>query len=92
MVTFARKLLAIGMQVFQEWIQENTSGVILLQISSSEKIEKIPASDNKGILKKIFNPIGIAGKVLVTQEFEHDNTLGFIYDILGQDKNIVDES
>lgn len=73
------------LQVFQDWILANTSGVILLQISSSEKIEKIPASDNKGILKKIFNPIGIAGKVLVTQEFEHDNTLGFIYDILGQD-------
>lgn len=72
------------LQVFQKWIRENTSGVILLQISSSEKIEKIPASDNKGILKKIFNPIGIAGKVLVTQEFEHDNTLGFIYDILGE--------
>ena len=74
------------LQVFQDWIRENTSGVVLLQISSSEKIEEIPASDNKGILKKLFNPIGIAGKVLVTQEFEHDNTLGFIYDILGQDK------
>ncbi|MBX2870521.1 MAG: patatin-like phospholipase family protein [Saprospiraceae bacterium] len=73
------------LQVFQDWIRENTSGVVLLQISSSEKIEEIPPSDNKGILKKLFNPIGIAGKVLVTQEFEHDNTLGFIYDILGQD-------
>ncbi len=73
------------LQVFQDWIRENTSGVVLLQISSSEKIEEIPANDNKGILKKLFNPIGIAGKVLVTQEFEHDNTLGFIYDILGQE-------
>ncbi len=72
-------------QVFQDWIRENTSGVVLIQISSSERIEEIPGSDNKGLVKKLFNPIGIAGKVLVTQEFEHDNTLGFIYDILGHD-------
>ncbi|MEZ5041008.1 MAG: patatin-like phospholipase family protein [Saprospiraceae bacterium] len=72
-------------QVFQDWIKENTSGVVLLQISSSEKNEKIPASDHKGVIESLFNPIGIAGKVLVTQEFEHDNTLGFIYDILGHE-------
>lgn len=73
------------LQVFQDWIKENTSGVVLIQISSSERIEEIPGSDHKGIVKRLLNPIGIAGKVLVTQEFEHDNTLGFIYDILGQD-------
>lgn len=71
------------LQVFQDWIKENTSGVVLIQISSSERIEAIPGSDHKGIVKRLLNPIGIAGKVLVTQEFEHDNTLGFIYDILG---------
>lgn len=72
-------------QVFQDWIRENTSGVVLMQISSSEKIEKINPSGNEGIIEALFNPIGIAGKVLVLQEFEHDNNLGFIYDILGRE-------
>ncbi|MCB0608830.1 MAG: patatin-like phospholipase family protein [Lewinella sp.] len=70
-------------QVFKDWIRENTSGVVLMQICSSEKIEKINPSGKKGIIESLFNPIGIAGKVLVLQEFEHDNSLGFIYDLLG---------
>ena len=72
-------------QVFQDWIRENTSGVVLLQISSSEKLEQVTPSGGQGIIESLINPIGIAGKMLVRQEFEHDNTLGFIYDILGKD-------
>lgn len=71
-------------QVFQDWILENTSGVVLLQISSSEKVEHIAPSGGLGIIESLVNPIGIAGKMLARQEFEHDNTLGFIYDLLGK--------
>lgn len=70
--------------VFRDWILENTSGVVLLQISSSEKIEQVAPSGGLGIIESLINPIGIAGKMLVRQEFEHDNTLGFIYDLLGE--------
>lgn len=72
-------------QVYQDWIRENTSGVVLVQITSSEKIEKIPTSDEKGVVESLFNPLGIAGKVLDVQELQHDNTLGFIHDLLGED-------
>jgi hypothetical protein len=72
--------------VFQEWILENTSGVVLVQISSSDRVEEITPSGGKGIVESILNPLGIAGKVLVKQEFEHDNSLGFMYDLLGEDK------
>ncbi|MCG8326680.1 MAG: hypothetical protein MI974_03290 [Chitinophagales bacterium] len=73
-------------QVFQDWIKENTSGVILLQLSSSQKIEEIGTTGGEGVIESLFNPIGIVGKVLVTQEFEQDNSLGFIDDILGAEK------
>ncbi|MCB0551700.1 MAG: patatin-like phospholipase family protein [Phaeodactylibacter sp.] len=72
-------------QVFQDWIRENTSGVVLLQISSSEKLEQVAPSGGQGIIESLINPLGIAGKVLERQEFEHDNTVGFIYDILGKE-------
>jgi len=72
-------------QVFREWILERTSGVVLVQISSSDKVEEIQASGGKGIVESILNPLGIAGKVLTKQEFEHDNSLGFMYDLLGED-------
>lgn len=73
-------------QVFKDWIKENTSGVILVQISSSEKIEEIDSSESKGVIESLFNPLGIAGKVLVVQEYQHDSNLSFIYDMLGPDQ------
>jgi len=72
-------------QVFRKWILEHTSGVVLVQISSSDKVEEIQPSGGKGIVESILNPLGIAGKVLVKQEFEHDNSLGFMYDLLGEE-------
>lgn len=73
-------------QVFRDWILENTSGVVLLQISSSQKIEQITPSGGQGVIESLFNPLGIAGKMMVIQEFEHDNSLGFMYDLLGKGK------
>lgn len=69
--------------VFKDWIKENTSGVVMVQISCSTRIETIRPSSQNGIFESLFNPLGIASKVFTIQEFEHDNSLGFIYDILG---------
>ncbi|MCB0633125.1 MAG: patatin-like phospholipase family protein, partial [Lewinella sp.] len=71
------------LQVFSDWIRENTSGVVLVQISSSPKFKDISSADGTGMISSLFNPIGIAGKVFDLQEYEHDASLGFIYDILG---------
>lgn len=73
-------------QVYQEWIRENTSGVVLVQITSSEKIEQIPTSGTKGIVESLFDPLGIAGKVLDVQELQYDNTLSFVHDLLGDEQ------
>lgn len=72
-------------QVFKDWILENTSGVVLVQISSSSRIEQIEPNNNKGIIESLFDPLGIAGQLIVLQEFEQDNSLGFIYDLMGQE-------
>ena len=72
-------------QVFQDWIKENTSGVVLIQVSGWDKLEEIQASDNEGTLESILNPLGIAGRIMMLQDYEHDNSLGLIYDILGKD-------
>lgn len=43
--------------VFQEWIGKNTSGVCLITIRDSEKIEEIPAHPYPRIFEKVFNPL-----------------------------------
>lgn len=71
-------------QVFQDWIKENTSGVVLIQISGWDKLEEIENSDRKGTLESVLNPLGIVGRIMMLQDYEHDNSLGLIYDILGK--------
>ena len=48
------------------------------------KLEEIEASDNEGTLESMLNPLGIAGRIMMLQDYEHDNSLGLIYDILGK--------
>jgi len=72
-------------QVFKDWIKANTGGVILLQISSTPKIETIGTADKKGIITSLLGPIEMAGQLFTRQEFELDNNLGFLYDMLGED-------
>ncbi len=72
-------------QVFKDWIKENTSGVVMVQISSLDKIEEINTTNEGGVLETMLNPLGIAGQIMNLQDYEHDNSLGFIYDLLGED-------
>ncbi|AMQ57715.1 patatin-like phospholipase family protein [Algoriphagus sanaruensis] len=45
------------MYVFQDWIRENTSGVLLITIRDSEKNLEIPSTEPPRILEKIFTPL-----------------------------------
>ncbi|MEM9917697.1 MAG: patatin-like phospholipase family protein [Bacteroidota bacterium] len=71
--------------VFKDWILENTSGVVLVQVSSQDKFKEIDPNDNQGMIETLLNPLGIAGKIMALQDYEHDNSLGLIYDLLGED-------
>ncbi|MBT8219495.1 MAG: patatin-like phospholipase family protein [Bacteroidia bacterium] len=71
--------------VFKDWITANTSGVALVQISGINKFEEIEPSDRQGLFSSIFNPLGIATKIMSLQEYEHDTNLVFLYDLLGHE-------
>ena len=71
--------------VFKDWINENTSGVILVQISSLEKYEAVDENENDGIIESILNPLDIAGQIMTLQDYDHDNSLGLISDILNEE-------
>ena len=71
--------------VFKDWIKENTSGVVLVQVSGMDKIKDLDPDGRKGAIETMLNPLGIAGQILELQDFEQDTNIGFIYDILGKD-------
>ncbi len=43
--------------VFQEWVSQNTSGVVLISIRDSEKNREIPTTELPRLFEKIFNPL-----------------------------------
>lgn len=73
------------LHVFDDWVRENTSGVVLLLIQGRDRSEDISQSESKGIVSNLLDPLGIAGKMMRLQEFDHDTSLGFTYDMLGED-------
>ena len=82
---FGLKSATRYLHVFKDWVKTNTSGVVLVQVRSFDRNREIAASDRLGTIESILNPLGIAGKVISLQNFEHDNSLGFLFDILGED-------
>ncbi|MEL6923303.1 MAG: patatin-like phospholipase family protein, partial [Bacteroidota bacterium] len=70
---------------FKDWIKENTSGVVLVQVIGRDKFEEVEDRDGQGALESLLNPLGIASQVLKLQEYEHDINLGYVFDLLGED-------
>jgi hypothetical protein len=45
------------LNIFKDWIEKNTSGVIILSIRDSKKVNEIKQKENLSITEKIFTPI-----------------------------------
>ncbi len=70
----------------RDWIAENTSGVVILQVRCWEKRRPIQASTYKGIIENMLSPFSAAASLTAMQDFEQDNTLALLRDLLGPDK------
>ncbi len=71
---------------FRDWITENTSGVVFVQIRCWEKIDAITVSDTKGILESLLTPATAAGNITAIQDFEQDNMLALLSDLMGKQR------
>lgn len=69
-------------QVFQDWIREHTSGVLILQIRCWEKIDPITEADDKGIIESLLSPFSAAANLTSMQDFEQDAALSLLRDVL----------
>lgn len=73
-------------QIFAEWIKENTSQVIFIQTSTYfGGRDRVPSKRKQGLLGSLFAPLGLAGNFTSVQVQEQDNSLGYLYDILGEE-------
>jgi hypothetical protein len=71
---------------FRDWIRENTSGVVMVQIRCWEKINPVFPSDNKGVMESLLTPASVATHLFTLQDFEQDNMLSLLDDALGRNR------
>ncbi|MCS6930341.1 MAG: patatin-like phospholipase family protein [Saprospiraceae bacterium] len=65
-----------------DWIRENTSGVVILQVRCWEKRRPIEESTYKGIVENLLSPLSGAVHLTAMQDFEQDNALTLLRDLL----------
>ena len=69
--------------VFKEWIRENTSGVVLVQVRDTRRFKSVEKSD-KTIFEHVISPIGnVYGNLLTIQDYNEDEAIGYASSWLG---------
>jgi hypothetical protein len=69
--------------VFKVWIQNNTSGIIILQIRDSDRRNPIPADGGRGVISRMLSPISVARLFLDMQSYNQDNIYNHLVQVLG---------
>ncbi len=68
---------------FSDWLKENTSGVLLLEIRGHEQFEKIADYRGQSFLQKLFSPVGnIISNWSEVQDYSHDYLIDYASDKL----------
>ncbi|MEM6878955.1 MAG: patatin-like phospholipase family protein [Bacteroidota bacterium] len=70
------------LHVYKDWIVENTSGVLLVQISVELRDASLSQDPNEGVVESLVNPLGLVAGVLDVQSYEQGNTIGLVGDLL----------
>jgi hypothetical protein len=69
--------------VFREWIQQNTSGVVLVQIRDNHKKTNLDNKNSQSIAYRILSPLqNLSGNFLLMQDYSQDEQLQYISDFL----------
>ncbi|CAN5479019.1 hypothetical protein BH11BAC2_BH11BAC2_21190 [soil metagenome] len=63
---------------FREWIAENTSGVVMVQIRDTHKKPQVEDNSVKTIIEKLMAPMrNLSGNFLIMQDYSFDRYLGY---------------
>ncbi len=69
--------------VFREWINANTSGVVLVQIRDNHKRADLENKNSQSILSRVLSPLqNLSGNFLLMQDYSQDEQIQFVSDFL----------
>lgn len=76
---------------FRKWIEENTSGIVIIQLRDSEKKFHIEENPTKTFLGELMSPVGsIYSNMFRTQDMNHDQLLQYFSECFKGEIDIVD--
>ena len=76
---------------FRRWIEENTSGIVFLQIRDSEKQPEIETEHDKSFLKSISAPVETIYKnMFLTQDYDHDELIQYTSEWFDGNMDVID--
>lgn len=79
------------MHTFKEWINENTSGVIIIQIRDKEKNKKVADSPLRSIAETFSTPIGsFYSNLFIVQDYNLDDMVQYLGNDIEQQIHIID--
>jgi len=71
---------------FKDWIKENTSGVLFLQLRDIDKFNEFGEGTPTRIIARLLNPLGSASRTSTIQDYRNDSQLNAVIQALGEDK------
>ena len=75
----------------RKWVEKNTSGVIIVQIRDSKKIEAIKENPPRSLFNHITNPMGhIYDNLFIMQDYINDDLTVYAQDWLDADLEVID--
>lgn len=75
----------------RKWVEKNTSGVVILQIRDSKKIEPIQETPPRSLFNHIANPLGhIYDNLFIMQDYINDDFTVYAQDWLNTNLEVVD--
>jgi hypothetical protein len=78
------------LHTFKQWINDNTSGVVVIQIKYFPKFKKIKDAEQPSTIEKFVNPIGkIYSNIFEIQDYEQDLLMNALNEDLRGQLNIV---
>ncbi|MCF8461688.1 MAG: hypothetical protein K9G46_13275 [Flavobacteriales bacterium] len=89
--TYGASLALKHLYAIRKWVEQNTSGVIILQIRDSKKIEPIGPNEMRSLFKMMSNPLGhIYDNLFVMQDYNNDDLTVYAQDWLNTDLEVID--
>ena len=88
---FGTKTTLKFLYTFKNWIEANTSGVIILQIRDLPKETPAVSKEKNTIFKSIASPVGnIYKNLFITQDYEHDQLIQYASEWFDGTIDIID--